>query len=58
MIFKWTHFSPPHISEPLKVDNDLLSIGDIVDTLSITSAAGLRRPRFRTATKKIKKVKG
>ena len=46
------------LSEPLKADHDLLSIEDIVDTLSITSAAGLRRPRFRTAAKKNKKKKG
>ena len=44
--------------EPLKADHDLLSVEDIVDTLSISSAAGLRRPRFKTATKKNKKRKG
>lgn len=44
--------------EPLKVDREMSSIEDVVDSLSITSATGLRRPTLRTAAKRNKKKKG
>ena len=45
-------------TEPLKTEHEFLSIDDIVDTISLTSAAGLRRPRLHAGPRKQKKPKG